>query len=102
MFPIYLIKIRVNLLLLIFFQSCLRIIPFATVIFDKKSGKKLNCGRLSENGDVTLPVSVSFKEAEFEKTLSINVGVLKVLVCKSIRGYKKLETKSIIKIIYCI
>ena len=51
---------------------------------------------------MTLPVSVSFKEAEFEKTLSINVGVLKVLVCKSIRGYKKLETKSIIKIIYCI
>ena len=57
---------------------------FVAGIFEKKSFKKINCGRWSENVDVTLPDSISSKEVEFEKMLSINVEVLEVLVGKSI------------------
>ena len=51
--------------------------------------KKINCGRWSENVDVTLPDSVSSKEVEFEKILSIKVDVLEIIVGKNIRGNKK-------------
>ena len=61
----------------------------------KKSDKKINCGRWSENADVTLPGS---KEVRFEKILSINVDVLEILVGKNIRGNKKLELRVSIKL----
>ena len=60
--------------------------------------KKINCGRWSENVDVTLPDSISSKEVEFEKILSINVDVLEILSGKNIRGYKKLELRVSIKL----
>ena len=53
---------------------------FTAVIFEKKSFNKINCGRWTENVDVTLPVSISSKEVQFEKMLSINVEVLEILV----------------------
>ena len=53
--------------------------------------KKINCGRWSENVDVTLPDSISSKEVEFEKILSIKVDILEILVGKNIRDNKKLE-----------
>ena len=40
---------------------------------------------------MTLPDSISSKEVEFEKMLSINVEVLEILVGRSIWGNKKLE-----------
>ena len=55
--------------------------------------KKINCGRWSENVDVTLPDSISSKEVEFEKILSIKVDVLEIFVGKNIRGNKKLELR---------
>ena len=58
-----------------------------------KSGKKINCGRWSENVDVTLTDSISSKEFRFEKILSINIDVLEILVGKIIRGNKKLELR---------
>ena len=58
-----------------------------------KSGKKIKCGRWSENVDVTLPDSISSKEFRFEKILSINIDVLEILVGKIIRGNKKLELR---------
>ena len=60
--------------------------------------KKINCGRWSENVDVTLPDSISSKEVEFEKILSIKVDVLEILVGKNIRGNKKLELRVSIKL----
>ena len=60
--------------------------------------KKINCGRWSENVDVTLPDSISSKEVEFEKILSIKVDVLETLVGKNIRGNKKLELTVSIKL----
>ena len=48
-----------------FFQSRLKILDFAAGTFEKQSGKKINCGRWSENVDVTLPDSVSSKEVRF-------------------------------------
>ena len=42
---------------------------------------------------MTLPDSVSSKEVEFEKLLSVNVDGLKILVDKSIRGNKKVELR---------
>ena len=53
--------------------------------------KKINCGRWFENVDVTLPDSISSKEVEFEKILSIKVDILEILVGKNIRDNKKLE-----------
>ena len=55
----------------------------------------MNCGRWSENVDVTLPGSVSSKDVPFEKISSINVDVLEILVGKNI----KVRAKSINKII---
>ena len=63
-----------------------------------KSGKKINCGRWSENVDVTLTDSISSKEFRFEKILSINIDVLEILVGKIIRGNKKLELRVSIKL----
>ena len=48
---------------------------------------------------MTLPESISSKEVEFEKILSINVDVLEILSGKNIRGYKKLELRVSIKLI---
>ena len=60
--------------------------------------KKINCGRWFENVDVTLPDSISSKEVEFEKILSIKVDVLQILVRKNVRGNKKLELRVSIKL----
>ena len=68
-------------------------------IFEKKSFKKINCVRWSENVDVTSPDSISSKEVEFEKMLSINVEVLEILVGRSILGNKKLELSVSIKLL---
>ena len=58
----------------------------------------MNCGRWSENVDVTLPGSVSSKDVPFEKISSINVDALEILVGKNIRGNKKLELRVSIKL----
>ena len=84
------LKSEISSLLSNFFQSRLRILDLVTGFFEKKSGKKINCGRWSENVDVTLPDSVSSKEVEFEKILSINVDVFETFVGKNRRGNKKL------------
>ena len=60
---------EINLLLSNFFSSRLRILDLVTGIFEKKSGKKINYGRWSENVDVTLPDSISCKQVEFEKNI---------------------------------
>ena len=52
---------------------------FTAGIFEKIFFKKINCGRWSENVDVTLPDSISSKEVEFQKMLSINEEVLEIL-----------------------
>ena len=70
---------------------------FVAGIFEKKSFRKINCGRWSESVDVTLPDSISSKEVEFEKMLSINVEVLEDLLGKSIGGKKNLELSISIK-----
>ena len=57
---------------------------FTVEIFEKNSFKKINCGRSSENVDVTLLDSIFSKEVEFEKMLSINVEDLEILVSRSI------------------
>ena len=82
------LKSDINLLLSNFFQSRLRILDFVPGTFEKKSGKKLSCGRWSENVDVTLLDSVYSKEVKLEKILSINVDVLEIIVGKNIRGNK--------------
>ena len=64
-----------------------------------KSFKKLNCGRCSENVDVTLTDSISSKEVNFENMLPIDVEVLEILVGKSIWGNKKLEVSVSIKLL---
>ena len=92
------LKSDINLLISNFFQSRLRILDFLTGTFEKKSGKKINCGGWPENVDVTLPESVSSKEVWFEKILSINVDVLEVLVGKNMRSTKKLELRVSIKL----
>ena len=70
--PIFIwLKSEINLLLSNFSQSSLRILDLVIGIFEKKSGKKINCGRWSENIHVTLPDSIFPKEVEFEKILSI-------------------------------
>ena len=61
-------------------------------LLKKNLVKKINCGRWSENIDVTLRDSVSSKEIRFEK-ISINIDVLEILVGKNIRGNKKLELR---------
>ena len=71
----------------------LRILNIVTGIFEKESCKKINCGRWSENVDVTLRDSVSSKEFECETILSINVDVLEFLVGKNIRVNKRLELR---------
>ena len=48
--------------------------------------------------DVTLPDSISSKEVEFEKILSIKVDVLEIPAGKNIRGNKKLEIRVSIKL----
>ena len=63
-------KSEIDLLLSNFLQSCPNILHFAAVIFEKKSFKKISCGRSSENVEVTLSYSISFT-VEFEKILSI-------------------------------
>ena len=92
MFSIYFIKIRDKFTAFKFFQSRLRILNLVTGTFEKKSGKKINCGKWSENV-VTLPDSISSKDIEVEKILSINVDVLEILGGKNIRGNKKLELR---------
>ena len=73
---------------------------FAADIFDKKSFKKINCGRSSENVDVTLSDSISSKEVEFEKMLSIiNVEALEILVGRTVWSNKKLELSVSIKLL---
>ena len=72
---------------------------FTAGIFEKKSFKKINCWRWSENVDVTLPDSISLKELEFEKMLLVNVEVLEILVGRSIWGNKKLELSVSIKLL---
>ena len=64
-------KLEIDLLLSNFLQSSLNILDFVAGLFKKKSLKKTNCGRWSENVDITLPDSISSKEVEFEKMLSI-------------------------------
>ena len=59
--------------------------------------KKINCGRWSENVDVTFPDSISSKEIRFVK-ISINIDVLEIIVCKTIRVNKKLELRVSIKL----
>ena len=61
--------------------------------------KKINCGRWSGNVDVTTPDSISSKEVEFEKILSINAEILEILVGKSISGNVKLELSVSIKLL---
>ena len=58
----------------------------------------MGIGRWSENVHVELPDSISSKEVEFEKILSIKVDVLEILVGKNIRGNKKLELRVSIKL----
>ena len=53
---------------------------FTVEIFEKNSFKKINCGRSSENVDVTLLDSIFSKEVDFEKMLSINVEDLEILL----------------------
>ena len=48
--------------------------------------------------EMRLPDSISSKEVEFEKILSIKVDVLETLVGKNIRGNKKLELTVSIKL----
>ena len=55
--------------------SYIGFIGFTVGIFEKKSFQKINFGRWSKNVDVRLTDSVSFKEVEFEKMLSINMEV---------------------------
>ena len=93
------LKSEINLLLSNFHQSCLNILDFTTGIFEKKYFKKINCRRWSENVDVTFPDSISLKELEFEKMLSVNVEVLEILVGRSIWGNKKLELSVSIKLL---
>ena len=69
-------KLELNLLLSIFSRSRPRILNFATGIFERKFGKKMNIERWSENFDETLPDLVSSKEVEFEKILSVNIDGL--------------------------
>ena len=52
--------------------------------------KTKHCGRWYENVDVTLLDSVSSKEVEFEKILSINVDVFQIFVGKNRRCNKTL------------
>ena len=92
------LKSEINLQFSNFLQSHLRILDLVTGIFEKKSGKKINCGRWSENVHVTLPDSISSKKVKFEKILSIKVGVLEILVGKNVRGNKKLEQRVSIKL----
>ena len=47
---------------------------------------------------MTLPDSISSKEVEFEKILSIKGDVLQILVRKNVRGNKKLELRVSIKL----
>ena len=98
MFPIYLIKIRDKLTAFKLFPITSQNIDLVTGIFEKNSGKKINCGRWSENVDMTLPDLISSKEVEFEKILSINVDVLEILVGKNTRSNKKLELRVSIKL----
>ena len=60
-------------------------LDLVTGIFEKKSGIKINCGRWSENIDVTLLDSICSKEVEFEKISSINDDVSEILVGKNMR-----------------
>ena len=72
---------------------------FVAGIFEKKYLKKINCGRGSKNVDVSLPDSISSKEVEFEKMLSVNVEVLEILVGNSTWGKRKLQLSVSIKIL---
>ena len=92
-------KSEINLLLSKFLEWPLNILDFAADILEKKSFKEMNCGRWSENVDLTLPDSISSTEVEFEKMLSINVEVLEILVGRSIWGNKKLELSVSIKLL---
>ena len=89
---------KIKLLFSNFFQPRLIILDFVTGTFEKKSGKKRNCGRWLENVDVTLPDSVFSKEVRFGKILPINVDFLEIFVGKNIRGNKKLELRVSIKL----
>ena len=62
-------------------------------LFVKFFKRCMGIGRWFENVDVALPDSISSKEVEFEKILSIKVDVLEILVGKNIRGNKKLSNK---------
>ena len=81
--------------------SYIGFIGFTVGIFEKKSFQKINFGRWSKNVDVTLTDSVSFKEVEFEKMLSINMEVyIEFLIGMSIWGNKKLELSVSIKLLF--
>ena len=80
--PISLIKIRNKFITFKFLQSDLHILLLVFLI--EKTFKKMNCGRWSENHDVTFPDSISSKEDQFEKLLSINIEVLEILVGRTI------------------
>ena len=77
-------KSEINLLLSNFLQSCLNILDFAAENFKKKPFKKINCERWSENVDGKLPDSISSKVVDFEKMLTSNIEVLKILVGSSV------------------
>ena len=61
------LKSEINLLLSNFSQSFLKILDLVTGTSGKKSGKKINCRRRSENVVVTEHDSISSKEVELKK-----------------------------------
>ena len=87
----YLIKIRYKFIAFKFFPITSQNIRLCSRNFKKKSGKKINHRRWSENVYVTLRNSVFSKDVKFEEILLINVDLLEILVDKHIRGNKKSE-----------
>ena len=57
---------------------------FVAENFEKKTFKKINWERWSGNVDGKLPDSISSKVVDFEKMLTINIEVLKILVGSSV------------------
>ena len=63
-------KSEINLLLSNFLRSCLNTLDSVARIFEKKSFKKINCGRCSENVHVTLPDSISSRGWVWEDVIN--------------------------------
>ena len=85
MLPIDLIKIRNKFIVFKFSPVIPENIGFCCWTFEKKSLKKINCRKWSENVDITLPDSISSKEVvKFEKIVSINMEVLDIFVGNNI------------------